>query len=510
MAEQAFYHVEGYARKAGKGKAGGHSISSVVDEQERKTGACPHVDFPKLPILLFGTDPRYVLSRAELWAEFSQDAIGRKIRIDGLCMASGVVSGPEGMNDENWQKYRDESIAWLKKKYGVRLCSIVEHTDESHRHIHFLAVPKLGENFGAVHAGHAAYENRPPGISKTVAFRSAMEKEQDQFHAEIGIRWGLTRFGPKRKRLTRKQWHAEKKLAELQACLARTAEEKFEKVDAMEAKLAQVQVEAQKAQVLTDDLQRRVKAERSLVDCVMAERDAARDEARKIKSSAKEQKALFFKVDYLENKIKDLQAQLAGAGSYVKLEGARAADAEKSLLAERKEKEALTSRISTLEAQDQKKKDLEALVELQNKEIKALREGGPAVDPVLKALVGKFVKDKDLKGENVKEVFAALIADAWFEQGKPKADNKWLYREQIFAVAALADEKYTTREMLDCFAEANSRQATSAKQADREIRLKLEILASQVEDEDYPGVREKIEETMRTLLLAPASPKPQN
>jgi len=56
-----FVHVECYGRTAGKGKAGGRTLRSVVEEAEREPQVCPHVDEPQPPNLLHadshGTSP---------------------------------------------------------------------------------------------------------------------------------------------------------------------------------------------------------------------------------------------------------------------------------------------------------------------------------------------------------------------------------------------------------------------------------------------------------------------
>ena len=58
--------------------------------------------------------PSEVVKEAEEWAQTAKDAIGRKLRIDGMCMDAGVVSFPADRIDE-WPAYRDEAIEWLKK-----------------------------------------------------------------------------------------------------------------------------------------------------------------------------------------------------------------------------------------------------------------------------------------------------------------------------------------------------------------------------------------------------------
>src|SRR5476649_2523610 len=81
--------------QAGKGKAGGHTVASVMAEATRQPDACPHVENPAPPILLFGCSLAEVESKANEWAASSTDAIGRKLRKDGLCLLAGVISAPD-------------------------------------------------------------------------------------------------------------------------------------------------------------------------------------------------------------------------------------------------------------------------------------------------------------------------------------------------------------------------------------------------------------------------------
>jgi hypothetical protein len=38
--------------------------------------------------------------------------------------------------------YKNDSIAYLKNKYGKKL-SVIEHTDEEHPHIHFYCIQEV-------------------------------------------------------------------------------------------------------------------------------------------------------------------------------------------------------------------------------------------------------------------------------------------------------------------------------------------------------------------------------
>jgi len=142
MAGFQFFHIEGYARTAAKGKAGGHSISSVMAEAMRVDGACPHVEQPLAPVLLFGSPPSEVEAAAKEWGDTAKDAIGRKLRKDGLCLLAGVVSCPPQFNDAQWQALKLDTVAYLAA--DGRLVSCIEHVDEAQRHLHFYKIPPPG------------------------------------------------------------------------------------------------------------------------------------------------------------------------------------------------------------------------------------------------------------------------------------------------------------------------------------------------------------------------------
>jgi hypothetical protein len=216
MAGFQFFHIEGYARTAAKGKAGGHSISSVMAEAMRVDGACPHVEQPLAPVLLFGSPPSEVEAAAKEWGDTAKDAIGRKLRKDGLCLLAGVVSCPPQFNDAQWQALKLDTVAYLAA--DGRLVSCIEHVDEAQRHIHFYKIPPPGGRFEDVHPGKkAAMEAKAEGGLKgdqNRAYKAAMRGLQDDFFEKVGVKHGLARLGPARRRLTREGWAAEQAVIE--------------------------------------------------------------------------------------------------------------------------------------------------------------------------------------------------------------------------------------------------------------------------------------------------------
>ena len=136
-----FIHVECYARTPGKGKQGGHGVRSILAEAGREPGACPHVSTPEPPSVVYGCSLAELEKGANDYAEQAKDSIGRKLRTDAPVLLAGVVSAPDAFTPEQWQDLKTLTVRALRGRYGDRLKSVSEHTDEARRHMHFYAVP---------------------------------------------------------------------------------------------------------------------------------------------------------------------------------------------------------------------------------------------------------------------------------------------------------------------------------------------------------------------------------
>ena len=213
-----FLHLEAYARTGSKqhGQPRKWSAREIAAEAMREPDACPHVAQPLPPQVLHGCTPAEAAKLAHDWADSSQDAKGRKLRADGLALAAGVVSLPAEQR-QDWPRFREATVAWLRQQYGERLRSVVEHTDEKHPHLHFYAVPLPGERFEVLHPGRqAAAKKAQEGAKKgaqNAAYKQAMGGWQDDFQRAVAAHFALTRRGPGKRRLTRGAWKAEQEQA---------------------------------------------------------------------------------------------------------------------------------------------------------------------------------------------------------------------------------------------------------------------------------------------------------
>lgn len=232
MAGFQFMHVESYGRSAGKGKSGGHSVSTIVGEARRDPEHSTHVESPLPPQYLQGASLDALEATCEAYAATITDSKGRKMRKDGLCLLAGVVSAPEGFSDAQWSKLSADTVSWLQGRFEERLRTTIAHADESHDHLHFYVVPRDGERFDDVHPGKAAArlakEQGLPKGEQNKAYIAAMRAFQDEFFEQVGAKNGLSRLGPGRRRLTREEWKQEQSAVELLA-------QQFDKADALVA-----------------------------------------------------------------------------------------------------------------------------------------------------------------------------------------------------------------------------------------------------------------------------------
>ncbi|EHM1266810.1 hypothetical protein KFR77_004753, partial [Salmonella enterica] len=131
----------------------------------------------------------------------------KKLRSDANILLAGVVS----LNKDNkdiWEDYKNDAIAYLSNKYGKKLVSVIEHTDEENPHFHFYIIQKPGLKFDLIHDGKKAlYENKDKKKhDQNIAYLNAMRDFQEDFFKVVSSNYGLTKDGPKRARLSRSDY----------------------------------------------------------------------------------------------------------------------------------------------------------------------------------------------------------------------------------------------------------------------------------------------------------------
>lgn len=216
-----FVHVNSYARKVSiKAKTDDNwNVQEILDEATRKEGCFSKlITNPQPPILVYGDPIEQINETIEDWASNTKDSKNRKTRVDAKCLLAGVFSAEPGTPPEDWELIKADAIVWAKEKYGPRLRTILEHIDEPNPHCHFYVVPLPGEAFETVHEGlaakKAAIASGMPKKDANQPYVDAMKAFLDQYHDRVGAPNGMTRIGPGRRRLTRKEWYEEQQQAE--------------------------------------------------------------------------------------------------------------------------------------------------------------------------------------------------------------------------------------------------------------------------------------------------------
>ncbi|WP_077962662.1 hypothetical protein [Ensifer adhaerens] len=231
-----FAHMENFSRK---GDRKGRSTSFVFSEARRDPAASVHVRDPRPPVVVFGIGldeiERLHDERAAQAKTTPRGGKERAVRKDQHTLCTIVVSHPFTPEEvradpakrqavEAWER---RNVLWLKAQFGDGLTSVIRHEDESRWHLHAYALPG-GKDMKAsrFHPGQQAKaavmaEGPRPGEDDKAlnrrgdaAYRAAMSKWQDSYFHAVAAPSGLTRLGPRRRRLRRDEWQAEQKQAQ--------------------------------------------------------------------------------------------------------------------------------------------------------------------------------------------------------------------------------------------------------------------------------------------------------
>lgn len=261
-----FAHLETFARKANKA---GVNTKFVFDEVTRRNPeACRHVENPEPPQIVYGMSVDDLEALHDRMCDEARmtNAKGqtRAIRKDQHTLATVVLSYPGDAEPgiapyEEWER---RSVEWLKRQYGDDLKTVVRHTDEAHPHIHAYILPS-NARAKEMHPGWLAKRDaeeaaKAEGVDKKSAlkagnraYRQTMRAWQDSFYEEVGRPCGLTRIGPKRRRLTREQHTIEKDMVKR----ARQAELLIEEASRLDAETkARAEAVYEKEAILAEDV----------------------------------------------------------------------------------------------------------------------------------------------------------------------------------------------------------------------------------------------------------------
>lgn len=278
-----FLRISCYGRAPRKGQPSWSCIDGTTQEGERLPAACGHVKAPSRPSLLHGVLPTAAGEEAIGRAATAVDAMGRRLRKDGIALLAGVVSYPGERRllesdigeFDHYRWWLWEVVDWLKAEFGDHLRSVVEHTDERYPHLHFYVVPTLSAerrlNIHAIHPGYRAkFEAAAEGQAKKAqdaAYRRGMRDLQDRFHAAIGRKFGHSRFGSRRRRIAREVQLEKNRLEEERAKLQMAADREIVEAETA-ARVEAYDVYADRLRQMTElvglESERRLAAEHEL------------------------------------------------------------------------------------------------------------------------------------------------------------------------------------------------------------------------------------------------------
>ncbi len=226
-----FIHIETYSRVPSKNNKK-QSILGIVKEAERHSTASLHIANPQPPLSLYGDTPLKMAKKLINTSEKCVDAMGRKLRKDAQILLAGVASYPIPtdsleFDDDNFNEWLRLTLSFLKSEYGNNLKSVIGHFgDEPYNHVHFYCHPspsiKNTINIRDVHIGMKQRDTVPDkgegsGKKRRKLYKDAMRQFQDRYYEKVAKLCGQSRIGPKRNRLTRKEWRDEQLSSEKQA-----------------------------------------------------------------------------------------------------------------------------------------------------------------------------------------------------------------------------------------------------------------------------------------------------
>ena len=219
-----FLHFRAYARKSTKGSP---TADAVLGEARRDPKYCAHLDEPQPPIVRYGVPIESVAATLSERLRDARDRRGRPLPSTTTVLLAGVSSWPtprvevEASEDERltYEMWGSLCVAFFRRLFGDALLSVIEHVDEDRLHLHIFAAATPDpvthvysiESIWPPMAAEAT--QRRAGKSRRVqraAFRAEATKIQDAYYNRVGAVCGLSRFGPRRQRLTREAWRAQR------------------------------------------------------------------------------------------------------------------------------------------------------------------------------------------------------------------------------------------------------------------------------------------------------------
>lgn len=304
-----FVHCQTFSKRPNRV---GQCVKQVIGEGLRTGSYHSHVETPKPAIPVFGDPTTFQrMHDAHVSERRTRVTKGslvheRAIRQDRHTLCTVIASYPaitaavEATPEERerFRRWVDLTVAWVRTQYGDQLKVAFAHLDETYPHLHFWLLPDdPSADAALLHPGKRAKrilkarlkaEGTPPKEAVAAGNRvlkSAMRDWIDDYHRAVGTPLGMHRDGPKRRRLSRSQYMAERSMLEHhrkleedrirhEAEVAALAEKEIELTDRLRgldtaAAAFMVRAERHQARMVTEAA--RVAALGPMLDAVVAE-----------------------------------------------------------------------------------------------------------------------------------------------------------------------------------------------------------------------------------------------
>lgn len=209
-----------------------YNLKEAIDnikEGLRIPGHCPHVKNPEPPTIILGNPENFIDEIQDLKQTTKRrveqktkkgelKTIERKIRDNERIVLFGIFSFPRKWSEDNPRLKREcqeEAIEKLKLMYGDQLKVVLFHDDEAEPHVHFWVVP---DDLKIENVCRAAAAEKKFDVSNKKDTRKerdeirlhAMQDYQTEWHRDVFGKYGLVKEGPKRRRMSRVSYLAEK------------------------------------------------------------------------------------------------------------------------------------------------------------------------------------------------------------------------------------------------------------------------------------------------------------
>ena len=199
-----------------------------IGEGTRQPGFCPHVLNPQQPTILYGStdgladkiDAAKASARRLITQKTRSGEVKtfeRPLRDTENVVLFGVASWERGWSEKNPRLYEESKKKVLKKlqrDYGDQLQAVVFHDDEEQPHLHWWVLAKDCDISNVCPAFAAEKKldksrSKNTGKERAAVRLQALKEFQLEWNREVFADAGLTKDGPKRRRLSRVEYKAE-------------------------------------------------------------------------------------------------------------------------------------------------------------------------------------------------------------------------------------------------------------------------------------------------------------